>query len=613
MGNKMKKWLAPILALLIGAFAINVLSLYVGSFCYSEEIFASYWKEPVLILFNFIPIAVTTVALAFLLSSMRWSMFINTFVWVGIALTNRIVLELRHMVFKPTDVELLPSAIRIIPRYISAVPGICWVIALVFLGFILLTSWQLPKIKLTMKERIAGLLIPLILFGIVLVPVYGNFKLYYQLGKKSNLEIWIDNNGFMSKGLAYPFVYKGFDAFKKRDKHIDTKAAEKILAGYQEKDLPAGKKPHIIGMMLESFKDFSDLPITANFTRDPYAAFHEIEKEALRGRMIANIYGGGTFTTESQFLTANPEGPKVKLPHESYASYFHKQGYLTEAFHPNDGEFYNRFNFYPKAGFDGFYDSKNYLHNPNGNAISADKDFFPELYKRFLIESRKGPYFQFSVTLQNHGPYFKDRLVNGSYFTQPKGMSTETYNYLNNYFNGICHTGEALRWLTDQLKDYPEPVIFIFFGDHSPSVPNDGYLGLGLSNPKNPVENLQIKQATPFCIWANEAAKKAYGKSFVGEMPDSSPSYMMSRLWDYLGWDVGTPYQQFRKDSMKDFSVVFQNFKKISEGYTQTLTSEQQKRLESIQNVNLYNKHQKDAYWEKVMAEKKKEEKAKKE
>ena len=83
-----------------------------------------------------------------------------------------------------------------------------------------------------------------------------------------------------------------------------------------------------------------------------------------------------------------------------------------------------------------------------------------------------GPWFSFSVSYQNHGPY--ETASAQEVFLSPgdTGWSAETCNMLNNYMSNVSSTLAAMERLTRELNARPEPLCAGPFGDHKPWMGN---------------------------------------------------------------------------------------------------------------------------------------------
>ena len=131
----------------------------------------------------------------------------------------------------------------------------------------------------------------------------------------------------------------------------DEEKAKEILASYEYDNIPENEKVNIISIMLEAYNDFSEFE-GVELGIDVYENFHNIQKESISGKLITNIFAGGTVNTERAFLTGYQNHPKYYSYTNSFVWYLREQGYRTEAMHPITGSFYNRRNINEYLGFE---------------------------------------------------------------------------------------------------------------------------------------------------------------------------------------------------------------------------------------------------------------------
>ncbi|MGX8698689.1 MAG: sulfatase-like hydrolase/transferase, partial [bacterium] len=165
---------------------------------------------------------------------------------------------------------------------------------------------------------------------------------------------------------------------------------------------------------------------------------------------------------------------------------------------------------------------------------------FPVLTSLYQNRDKSVPYFNFSITYQNHGAYRTDTTYEES-FLERGSLSEASYNILNDYLHGIADTSNRMLTFLDSLRDDPEPVAVIFFGDHMPwmgdgnSVLHEAGINIDLATE----EGFYNYYGTPYIIWANEAAKAVTGSDFVGEGERVSPGYLMNLLFREWGIEGG--------------------------------------------------------------------------
>ena len=100
-------------------------------------------------------------------------------------------------------------------------------------------------------------------------------------------------------------------------------------------------------------------------------------------------------------------------------------------------------------------------------------DLVIDKYKQHLKEHPGQNYFNFTVTIQNHGPYESEFIERSPRIKPMDSMPDDMYNLVNNYLNGVADTVNLLKRVTDYAKGLDEPTVVVFFGDHLPFFDND--------------------------------------------------------------------------------------------------------------------------------------------
>lgn len=210
--------------------------------------------------------------------------------------------------------------------------------------------------------------------------------------------------------------------------------------------------------MLEAFCDLTDFPALAGApaVQAVYAPLHDLEEQSVSGDLLTNIFAGGTVDSEWGFLTGYTQHEDFRKPTDSYVWYFREQGYHTLFHHPGYSWFYNRQNVNEYLGFEESWFTENYygaLVDPVDAVMRSDET----LVDGILDGLREpGPWFSFSVSYQNHGPY--ETASAQEVFLSPgdTGWSAETCNMLNNYMSNVSSTLAAMERLTRELNARPE-------------------------------------------------------------------------------------------------------------------------------------------------------------
>ncbi|MGI6029460.1 MAG: LTA synthase family protein [Candidatus Heteroscillospira sp.] len=407
------------------------------------------------------------------------------------------------------------------------------------------------------------------------------------------LSQWSDTDQYISRGFLYPFLHSVKYMADPAPAGYDEDEAVALLERLGDSDIPEDKKVNVVAVMLEAFTDFSDFGL--EFQTDPYTNLHRLESEGVSGNLITNIFAGGTVDTERAFLTGINELSEYRSDAGSYVRYFRDQGYYTEGGHPCYGWFYNRQNVNRYLGFDAYWFQENRYTDPGEVTYSGmmiDRPFYEDLLNMLDERTETGqPYFQFSVTYQNHGPYDAvNRYFTTEYLAKTENLSDEGYNIVNNYLSGMAQSDAAIGYLAEELGKRDEPVVLVLFGDHKPWLGNGSYVygELGIDLSRTDEASFRNYYATPYVIWANDAAKEALGADFTGEGGDFSPCFLMNKLFELCGWE-GPAFMK-AGDALREKVSVFTALGAYWQDgeFTDTLTPENAAALEEFKKLEYY-------------------------
>lgn len=585
----------------ISAFAsllITVLALYLSSMNYATGLFPSYFMNPVTFFFNFLPVYVFTVVMAMLFRSLRIAVALNGIFWFSLALANTIKILYRHSTLRPEDFALLKPMLKIAPQYMKDVDMKLVAMAGVGLVVFLIFARLMPKINFRPTTRIFAAIVFIAIGTLSVNVVYADTPLY-KAQYKQNEARWADTSGityrlhsdrYQANGLMYSFSYWSQFHFGFSNENYDSKRAQELVDARPEQMIPEGKKIHVITILLESFKDFSPeaLPSTLQMTEDPYVPFHQLMQQCYGGTMISDVYGGGTINIETAVLSGLYKQPNyINHPGWTNVHYLRQNGYSTVAMHPNDGYFYSRHDRYPNEGFQNFLYTQNHYHN-SLSTYMKDADLLNDTLDVFDRYKKNGPLFFYLATMEGHGPYNVSSINEREWFPYQEGTSRRAYNMLNNYFSTLYNTGQALLDFTTALDQEEEPVVVVFFGDHSPSVEPGGYDILGLKAPDGTVQAKLNNYATPYGIWGNQAAKTLTGQSFTGQAPTIDPQMMLSNvLYRYLGWK-GSANDQYMQELGESLTSQKRDFWHVDGQSTVTYPRTKIQALKDLQNINIF-------------------------
>ena len=168
------------------------------------------------------------------------------------------------------------------------------------------------------------------------------------------------------------------------------------------------------------------------------------------------------------------------------------------------------------------------------------------------------PYFNFSVTYQNHGPYETTKLLTDKiYVEKTNEMSDESYHIVNNYFSGIEKTNEAMAELVEWADTQQQPIMLVLFGDHNPWMGNGmtGYYEMGINVNAATPDGLYNYYQTPYIIYANNAAKETLNTDCVGDGGDFSPMFLMNKVYETAGWG-GNKFMKISNELKQYIDIV---------------------------------------------------------
>lgn len=577
--------------LIISAAALSILELYFAPTPNIRRVmFLSYFRDIRVLGLNALPFVLIALMAYFLTNRIWKSAVITTVVTFVPSMVNYYKLILRDDPLMASDLSYFAEMRTMAARYslaptkavIAAV--ILMVAAVIFIGAITARRYRIRR----GLSRTGGIVVVLCI-ALISVNLYSSDAIYDSISNYEFVSQWSDTGRYISRGFAYPFLY----SFKTADlippDGYSDELAAKYLNNHADVDIPAEKKVNIIAVMLESFTDLSVYG-KVNFSYDVYKKWHALQKESYNGRLLVNVFAAGTINTEWAFLTGNPlkdTGPRSGI--NSYVRYLRGQGYKTEGSHPSYKWFYNRENVNEYMGFDDYYYFENrYGLKPNAAMPVGDDELFKDIINMYEehVTNSTDPYFNFSVTYQNHGPYDTNiKWFTREYAAQGK-LTKEEYYVLNNYLWGVANTVDNIDATVKYFADRGEPVVLIFFGDHNPALGSNGgesvYASLGISFEGE--AGFENYYTTPYLIYANDAAKYALEYDFVGSGGMISPCFLMNKLFD-LGHMGGDSFIFAANQAMKDNPLLPQSrLGEVDEPYREFLYAAYYRRKMRIEN-----------------------------
>lgn len=548
-----------VVVLLACSVGIGFLGLWIAANSYpaiaAEELFAFYLKSKESVILNLLPTVILTFFGFFLFSRVYAGILVGALPTIALACSNFFKIQLRNDPVIASDVELLRTAGGIVDKYhVSFAPSMHLAIALCMgmLAFALLLT---PRCRLKWYLRIAGAVLCAIISMAAYTQKYTSDSVYAGFAIPEQLNPWSEVEDYVAHGCVYPFLHSIKDAVSAPPEGYNEQQAKKLYASYEDSDLPQNEKITVIGIMCEAFCDLCDFPVLAEYkeVQEIYAPLHDLEERAVSGRLLTNLFAGGTVDTEWCALTGYSTYETFHKPTDSYVWYFAGQGYDTLYQHPGFQWFYDREHVNEYLGFEESFfteDGFGELVEPVAALFHSDGILVDYLLNQLDQRTQDdAPLFSFSVTYQNHGPYNAEVSAKEIFTEGSVDWSEETRHILNNYLYGVGETVNEMVRLTQELEAREEPVVLFFFGDHKPWLGDDKsvYHELGVNLNVEDPEGFANYFSTPYVIWANSAAKEVLGRDFAGAGGEFSPCYLMAKVFDECGWE-GPAFMQISRE-----------------------------------------------------------------
>ncbi|MDR1560537.1 MAG: LTA synthase family protein [Clostridiales bacterium] len=536
---------------------------------------------------NWIPILLVTLLLYAAFNNVAVACGLTSGAAILLSFVNRNMINMRQDPFKPLDIllggEFLGIAKSIDRRLlIFAVIGVLAFLAVIACCVFFIRNKYVLHPVVHLIAAAAAIAVCVWYTNTTL----SDTALYESLPMSGNRYNLTDN--FESKGFIYSFLYtmntSRIDAPPSYDK--DKAAIASRISVFTPADLSGVVKPNIILILSEAFSDILLNP-SLNFDSytDPMENYKRIRDESISGHLIVPNIGGGTADTEFDIFTGlntrHLRGTPytynlITKPVSALPSILAGAGYENLALHPGYGWFYNRQNVYKRMGFSGLLDSKTYDTADTKGMYITEKQTIQRIideYELHVETAPETPFFEFCVTIQNHGPY-PGKYNAEKNFDFDKPLSEDAENAVSNYVEGMIDCDRELGVLTDYLNERPEPVILVYYGDHLPSFITEVYNALiPTPTPVDSYEQLTRLYKTPFIIWQNGAARAStpITKNFEELVnPDGewviTSNFLGANLLSMLGFSGVDPFMDYVNDLSQAYPVILENNALTSDG-----------------------------------------------
>lgn len=295
---------------------------------------------------------------------------------------------------------------------------------------------------------------------------------------------WEQTETYNNNGAVSAFVLNSINLSIEEPKDYSEHTVNKLCDEIKQKSTDENisenkiKRPNIIVIMSEGFWDVTQLP-GIEFESELLPTLKELRKNYISGSIFSPKFGGGTSNVEFEALTgfANQFLPPNSVPYEQYilkptfstAQYLKSKGYQTLAIHSNNREFWNRNTAYKNMYFDRFIAEDNFDNPELKRGLISDMEVSKKIISEYELNKKSNdkPWFNFTVTMQNHMAYSSDKWEKEDIvkFTA-ENISDSSEDGLKDLATGLNYSDKALKYLIDYFEGIEDPTIIVFFGDH---------------------------------------------------------------------------------------------------------------------------------------------------
>lgn len=466
-------------------------------------------------------------------------------IWCFLGIVNGCLLLERVTPFGYTDLKLINDLFTMKSNYFSEVQEMLAIgLVLLFLVFCVYLWKKGPKYQ-GKSHLIANLLI--LLSSSLWLPAVTNAAISKNILADyfTNIAKGYENYGFVY-GFSTSVVGRGMKKPKNYSKEKIATIEREVSALTRETDtiLKNNEMPNIIVVLLESFIDPSEVKFL-NCSENPVPNFTKLTENFTSGYLKVPVVGAGTANTEFEILTGmnmkffgTGEYPYKtvlqKNSSESIAGVLNKNlGYSSHVVHNNGGNFYSRANAFSKMGFDTFT-SKELMNITEFTPLgtwATDNILIPEVRKS--MDSTEGADFVYTITVQGHGAYPTEPVLEQPEITVSTGISEETDNQWEYYINQIHEVDNFIGDLIADVSKRDEKTMIVFFGDHLPS----------LDLTQKDMKSGSIYK-TRYATWNNFGLKK--------QDKDTTSYQLAADTLDAIGIHEGTMFQYEQACSQKE-------------------------------------------------------------
>ena len=556
--------LAVLLMIVLGA-ATGLLSLALGTGRLGFDLFASYFLDTRLLLFNITPVVLLHLAvymlvgrpwLAFLLSSGA-VLFFSFLEELKLRTVSDVLWFSDIVSGEAFDYVSDPSSIKLSLLAIGCV--------------IYLIAFTTVLLVLFLRRRSAWFGGRIILFALLAGFSFWGFKQVTNTEKYPvepsydvRTELSESTREYVSRGFIYPLMLSvGQDTAETAPGGYSADKAAEMLAAYGSSDIADDKAVSIIAIQLESFADFSGLDTGSVDTASAYEDYDRVRAFALSGTLVTGGSGWSGTVSQRSLLTGFVSLGTIRTYTNSYVHYLKAQGYAAQGVEFADPRLKNRERISTYLGFDNFeYAQATEDTDGVNGAGNTDWTLYSRVYDMWKkgLQSGNPKQFIFAVSTQNAAPYDTKASHFGSYVKDNVPAAQRTV--LNNYLGALRASFFYLSNMLDRMEADDAPVVVLIYSSGEPELGDAQELLTGTAETKTGYAR--------YIIWANSAAKAVLGTEFTGKGRTLSTAFLIPELFRLCGY-CGPSFMKAAQEISESVPVMLEGGKYMLPGSTELI------------------------------------------
>lgn len=355
----------------------------------------------------------------------------------------------------------------------------------ILLASIFIYSLSLDKKirEISIKRRIFSLIFSVIVIVVLLMPtvslkyfvlnnLYGRNKQIDYEHKTKYIQYYMEESllggiysQYLESKVTPPVNYNSIE--------IDS-----VLSRVSKNNKNNYENTNIIVLFSESFFDVDLLKDDIKFDKEISSNFHKLQSEGKFVDMISPTFGGLSSNVEFELLTgfsmnffADGSVPFFQLYNSkskvensiNIVKELKKNGYYTEVVFGKD--YYKGKNSYLNLGIDEYNE---YDDGIKKGYYTSDEYLVDKTIEKLQTKEKNQKLFYMNCTIQSHMPFVKEKYENYDINIVESTLPDNLNEVILSYAQGAYDADKSLGKMYEFIKNFDEPTILLFFGDHLP-------------------------------------------------------------------------------------------------------------------------------------------------